>query len=58
MSLGVEKFLPSDCLNINEFRLIHTNTYSDAHECSLEQELLPKFHNSARNIYSPSNLLV
>ena len=45
MSLGVEKLLPSDCLNINEFRTIHVNTHIDAHEYSLEQELLPKFHN-------------
>ena len=44
MSLGVEKLLPSDCLNINEFRVIHANTHSDAHEYSLEQDLLPKFH--------------
>ena len=39
------KLLPSDCLDINEFRAIHTDTHSDAHEYSLEQELLPKFHN-------------
>ena len=45
MSLGVEKLLPCDCLNINEFRAIHINTHSEAHEYSLEQELLPKFHN-------------
>ena len=45
MSLGVEKLLPSDCLNINEFQAIHMNTHSDAHEYSLEQELLPIFHN-------------
>ena len=45
MSLGVEKLLPSDCLNINELWAIHTNTHSDAHEYSLEQELLPNFHN-------------
>ena len=45
MSLGVEKLLPSDCLNINEFWAIHMNTHSDAQEYSLEQELLPKFHN-------------
>ena len=45
MSLGVEKLLPSGCLNINEFRVINVNTHSDAHEYSLEQELLPKFHN-------------
>ena len=45
MPSGVEKLLSSDCLNINEFRAIHTNTHSDAHEYSLEQELLPKFHN-------------
>ena len=44
MSLGVEKLLPSDCLNINEIRVIHTNTHSDAHEYLLEQRLLP-FHN-------------
>ena len=31
--------------NINEFRAIHMNTHSDAHEYLLEQELLPKFHN-------------
>ena len=37
-----------DCLNINEFRTIHMNTFSDAHEYSLEQELLPKFHNFGR----------
>ena len=43
MSLGVEKLLPSDCLNINEFPVIHINTHSDA---------------SARNINSLSNLLV
>ena len=36
MPLGVEKLLPSDCLNINKFRAIHMNTYSDAHEYSLE----------------------
>ena len=41
MSLGVEKLLPSDCLNINEFQAIHSIT----HDYSLEQELLPKFHN-------------
>ena len=45
MPLGAEKLLPSDCLNINEFWAIHINTHSDAHENSLEQELLPKFHN-------------
>ena len=45
MSLGVEKLLSSGCLNINEFRAIHVNTHSDAHEYSLEQKLLPKFHN-------------
>ena len=43
--LGLEKLLPSACLNIYEFRAIHMNTHSDAHEYSLEQELLPKFHN-------------
>ena len=26
MSLGVEKSLPSDCLNVNEFQAIHMNT--------------------------------
>ena len=45
MSLGVEKLLSSGCLNINEFRAIHVNTHSDAHEYSLEQKLLPNFHN-------------
>ena len=45
MSLGVEKLLPSDCLNINDIRAIQMNTHSDAHEYSLEQELLPKCHN-------------
>ena len=34
MSLGVEKLLPSDCLNINEFRAIHIKIHSDAHEYS------------------------
>ena len=45
MSLGVELFLPSDCLNIKEFRAIYMNTHSDAHGHLLEQELLPKFYN-------------
>ena len=45
MPLGVEKLLPSECLNINKFRAVHVNTHSDAHEYSLEQELLPKFYN-------------
>ena len=45
MSLGVWKLLPSDCLNINEIRAIHMHAHSDAHEDSLEQELLPQFHN-------------
>ena len=45
MSLGVEKLLPSGCPNINEFQTIHVKTHSDAHGYSLEQELLPKFHN-------------
>ena len=49
MSLGVEKLLPFDCLNINGFWAIHMNTHSDAQEYSLEQELLPKFHNIGRN---------
>ena len=31
---GVEKLLPSDCLNINKFRAIHMNSHSDAHEYS------------------------
>ena len=35
MSLGVEKLLPSDSLNINEFRAIHVNTHSDAHGYTL-----------------------
>ena len=37
MSLGVEKLLPSDCLNIKELRAIHINTHSETHEYSLEQ---------------------
>ena len=45
MPLGVEKLLPTDCLNINGFWAIHMNTHSDAHEYSFKQELLPKFHN-------------
>ena len=45
MSLGVEMLLPSECLNINEFRSIHMNTHSNADGYTLEQELLPKFHN-------------
>ena len=45
MSLGVEKLFSFDCLHINEFRAIHMNTHSDAHEYSLEQEQLPKFLN-------------
>ena len=32
----VEILLPSDSLNINEFRAIHMNTHSDAHRYSLE----------------------
>ena len=32
----VEMLLPSDCLNINEFRAIHMHTHSDAHRYSLE----------------------
>ena len=42
---SVENLLPSDCLDIKEFRAIHTNTHFDGHEYSLEHELLPKFHN-------------
>ena len=34
MSMGVENLLSSDCLNINEFRAIHINTHSDAHNNS------------------------
>ena len=41
MTLGVEKLLPSDCLNINEFQTIPVDTHSDAQEYSLE----PKFNN-------------
>ena len=36
--MGVENLLPFDCLNINEFRTIHMDTHSNAHEYSLEQE--------------------
>ena len=46
--IGCREYLPSDCLNINEFRAIHINTHSDAHEYSLEQELLPKFYSFGR----------
>ena len=52
MSFGVEKLLPSVCLNINEFRAIHIHTHSDAHEYSLEQESLPKFHNFGGEYHS------
>ena len=31
MSLGVEKLLPSDCLNIIEFRAIHIKTHIPMH---------------------------
>ena len=48
MPLGVEKKLPSDCLNISKLRAINVNTHSDAHDYSLEQELLPKFRNFGR----------
>ena len=62
MTLGVEKLLPSDCLNtcINEFRAIHVhmNTHSDAHEYSLKQELLPKCHNFGGEYQFKSNLFV
>ena len=51
MSLGVEMLFPSDCLNINEFRVIHMNTHSDAHGYSLEQSYCLNFN-------SISNLLV
>ena len=44
-AIGVEILLPSNFLNINEFWAIHMNTHFDAHGYSLEQELLPKFHN-------------
>ena len=43
--IGVEKLLPIYCLNINAFWAIQINTHSDAHEYSLEHDLLPKFHN-------------
>ena len=46
--IGCREYLPSYCLNINEFRAIHINTHSDAHEYSLEQELLPKGLGSRR----------
>ena len=45
MPLGVKVLLLSVCLNITKFRVIHMHTYSDTHKYSLEQELLPKFHN-------------
>ena len=43
--IGCREVITHDCLNNNEFRAIHMNTHSDAYENSLEQELLPKFHN-------------
>ena len=59
MSLGVEKLLPSDGLKyINEFRAIHINTRSNAHEYSLDQEFCLNFIISAGNINSLSNWLV
>ena len=58
MSLGVEKLLPCDCLNINEFRAIHINAHSDAHEYSLEQEFLPRFHNFGGEYHFAIDLLV
>ena len=36
MGSGVEKLLPSDCLNINEFEAMHIYIHSDAHGYSLE----------------------
>ena len=50
MSLGVEMLLPFDCLNNNEFWVIHMNTHSDAHGYSLEQSY-------CLNFTSISNLL-
>ena len=50
--------LPSDCLNINEFRAIRINTHFDAHEYSLEQEFCLNFIFSAGNVNLISNLLV
>ena len=49
----VEILLPSDCLNINEFRAIHVcmNTHSDAHGYSLE-------HSYCLNFNSKNNFLV
>ena len=47
----VEIILPSDCLNINEFRTIHMNTHSDAHGYSLEKSY-------CLNLTSLSNFLV
>ena len=49
MSLGVEKLLPFDCLNINEYRTTHMKTHSNAYGYSLEQEPLPTFHNFGRD---------
>ena len=47
----VEMLLPSDCININEFRAIHMNTHSDAHRYSLEKSYCTNFN-------SLSNFLV
>ena len=34
--MGVEKLLPFDCLNINDFLAMHMNIHSAAHEYLLE----------------------
>ena len=52
MYKDVEKLLPNDCLNNNEFRAIHMNTNSGAHEYSLEQELLPKGVRALRGYFA------
>ena len=36
MTLDVEKLLPFDCLNVNEFGVMHMDIHSDAHEYSYE----------------------
>ena len=59
MSLGVEKLLPSDCLNINEFRAIHIKTHIPMHmNIYKNRSYCLNFIISAGNINSLSNLLV
>ena len=60
MSLGVEKLLPSDCLNINEFRAIHMNRPTNLVHMNIykNRSYCLNFIISAGNINSLSNSLV